>query len=114
MDEPFTKKEIDVTHKSGFITSVDVTIDMSWKQGGFNKQYMITDYALILLAIDDRWKSIRQIRKEIQEPASLLEYAKVKGFIEQAAKNGWIESKKEGSKHNSYRRVTSRWNRPLD
>ena len=114
MEEPFTKKKIDVTHKSGFITSLDVTIDMSWRQAGFDRQYMITDFALVLLAIDDRWKSIRQIRKELQEPASLLEYSKVKGFIEQAARNGWIECKKEGNKHNSYRRVTNQWNRPLN
>lgn len=56
MEEPFTKKKIDVTHKSGFISSIDVSIDMSWKQAGFNKQYLLTDFALVLLAIDDRWK----------------------------------------------------------
>ena len=54
MEEPFTKKKIDVTHKSGFVSAINVTLDMSWKQGGFNKQYMLTDFALVLLAIDDR------------------------------------------------------------
>lgn len=114
MEEPFTKKKIDVTHKSGFISSIDVSIDMSWKQAGFNKQYLLTDFALVLLAIDDRWKSIRQIRKELKEPASMLEYAKVKGFVEAAAKHGWIETKKDGLKHTAYRRVTNHWNRKID
>lgn len=114
MEEPFSKKKIDVTHKSGFITSIDVTIDMSWKQAGFDKQYMVTDFALILLAIDDRWKSIRQIRKELKGPASRLEFSKVKGFIEYAAKLGWIESQKEGSKHIHYRRIAEQWERPIN
>jgi|GEM_PF-6575794 len=114
MEEPFTKKKIDVTHKSGFVSAINVTLDMSWKQGGFNKQYMLTDFALVLLAIDDRWKSIRQIRKELQAPASMLENAKVKGFVQHAAKKGWIESKKDGLKHTSYRRVTNHWNRNSD
>ena len=114
MEEPFTRKTIDVTHKSGFITSIDVSIDMSWKQAGFNRQYMLTDFALILLAIDDRWKSIRQIRKELREPASMLEHAKIKGFVEQAAKNGLIETKKDGAKHTAYRRVANHWDRKVD
>ena len=109
--EPNTVKTVEFRDRSGFITTCSVVVDMSFTKGNFEKQYMITDYAGILLAIDDKWKTLRQIRKQLVEDSQMIVSSQVKSFITECVNRGWIEKEKTDSKHVRYRRAAPGWAR---
>lgn len=103
-DKVISRKQIEYNEKLGYLTTMNITIDNIVKLGSLEKKYMNTDYAVILLAIDDQWRNLRELIRISHSDISNLEYSKIHSFLGELCVKGWLVKFKEGKKDYYYRR----------
>lgn len=103
-DDIITHKTVNFNEKTGYLTTLSINLENTVKLNSLNKQYMNTDYAIILLAIDDTWRNFAEIKRICHSDISVLSPAKIHSFLTELCVRGWIIKYKEGKKDYYYRR----------
>ena len=83
--------------RKGFLSRVELQLDLTKVFHNLENEFMRTDYAVILLALDSEFRTLNVVR---------LTSDKINTFLLELERMGLIESKKEGTKHRLYRRMT--------
>ncbi len=92
--------------RKGFLTRVDMTLDIIKTFRDIEKEYMKTNYAIILLALDSEFRTLSQLRRISHPDVMEITSDSITTFLIELESMGLIESKRDGSKHRVYRRLT--------
>tara|TARA_E500000318_G_C3503295_1_gene189244 strand:- start:245 stop:583 length:339 start_codon:yes stop_codon:yes gene_type:complete len=100
------KYNFKIGDKKGFLTRVDMTLAVTKIFRDIEKEFMKTKYAIILLALDSEFRTLSQLRRMAHPDVMDITSDSITTFLIELESMGLIESKRDGSKHRVYRRLT--------
>tara|TARA_R110002020_G_scaffold117476_6_gene268583 strand:- start:2940 stop:3290 length:351 start_codon:yes stop_codon:yes gene_type:complete len=100
------KYNLNLNSRKGFLSNADLTIEVNRKFREVKNEYMKTEYALLLLSIDDEFRTLGQLRKMANPFIDSVGTDAHTTFLLYLEELGYIESQKNNTRHRSYRRVT--------
>lgn len=100
------KYDFKLISRKGFLNNVELTIELNRKFREIQNEYMKTEYALLLLSIDDEFRTLGKIRKMCHPAIDNIGTDAHTAFLMYMEEMGYIESRKENNRHRSYRRIT--------
>ncbi len=100
-----TKKSYEFSTKQGFLTNIKVTtVETVMTKIPGEGQWFDADFIELLLMIDEKWRTPRQLTKYSQA-LRLMDSSKIAQMLKGLETRGFIESKKEGRNHTQWRRT---------
>ena len=100
------KYDFNLGDRKGFLSRVELQLDLTKVFHNLENEFMRTDYAVILLALDDEFRTLNELRRIAHPDVMKLTSDRINTFLIELEEKGFIESKKEGTKHRLYRRMT--------
>ena len=100
------KYNFNLGDKKGFLSRVELQLDLTKVFHNLENEFMRTDYAVILLALDSEFRTLNELRRLAHPDVVKLTSDTMNKFLLELERMGLIESKKEGTKHRLYRRMT--------
>lgn len=100
------KYNFKLNSRKGFLTNVDLTMELNRKFRDIQDEYMRTEYALLLLSVDDEFRTLGQLRKMSNPFIDTIGTDAHTTFLLYMEELGFVESRKEDTRHRSYRRIT--------
>ena len=100
------KYNFKLNSRKGFLSNVDLTMELNRKFRDIQDEYMKTEYALLLLSIDDEFRTLGQLRKMSNPFIDTIGTDAHTTFLLYMEELGFVESRKEDTRHRSYRRIT--------
>jgi DNA-binding transcriptional ArsR family regulator len=103
---PYTRKTFEFSEKRGFLCNVKVTTVEEIKPEKIpgNREWFDANYIELLLMIDEKWRSPRQLTK-YSSALRLMDSSKISSMLKGLEEKGLVESRKEGKSHTQYRRT---------
>lgn len=100
------KYNFNLGDRKGFLSRVELQLDLTKVFHNLENEFMRTDYAIILLALDDEFRSLKELRRIAHPDVMKLTVDRLHNFLIELEELGWVESIRNGTKHRLYRRVT--------
>ena len=100
------KYNFNLGDRKGFLSRVELQLDLTKVFHNLENEFMRTDYAVILLALDSEFRTLNELRRLAHPDVVKLTSDKINTFLIELERIGLIESKREGTKHRLYRRMT--------
>jgi DNA-binding transcriptional ArsR family regulator len=100
------KYDLNLGDRKGFLSRVELQLDLTKVFHNLENEFMRTDYAVILLALDDEFRTLNELRRIAHPDVMKLTSDRINTFLIELEEMGLIESKREGTKHRLYRRMT--------
>tara|TARA_R100000005_G_C4904771_1_gene145242 strand:+ start:201 stop:518 length:318 start_codon:yes stop_codon:yes gene_type:complete len=100
-------KEYEYNSKSGFLTRVKITTKQveHFSISKWDKDWVDSMHLEVILNLDDKWKNIRKLRKNMKADVSQPD---TKAFLLKLLEMGLIERRKPNNKHTEFRRIQRR------
>ncbi len=99
------EKSINVNTQRGILSSVEHIVTETTTIAKWKDKFIETDFALLLLALDDSFRTLRELKAIAHPDVSLLNMDKMHGFLKYFELKGWIEVDKDSGKHKRYKRI---------
>ena len=92
------KYNFNLGDRKGFLSRVELQLDLTKVFHNLENEFMRTDYAVVLLALDDEFRTLNELRRLAHPDVVKLTSDKINTFLIELERIGLIESKKRGNK----------------
>ena len=91
---------------NGMLKGIKVTTTENIKSDTFDREWMDSIYIEVLLNLDERWRTPRQLIKYMRpELRQIMTTAEIRTFLTHLKRQGLVEYRKPGKNHAQYRRA---------
>ena len=91
---------------NGMLKGIKVTTTENIKSDTFDREWMDSIYIEVLLNLDERWRTPRQLIKYMRpELRATMTTPEIRTFLTHLKRQGLVEHRKPGKNHSQYRRA---------